>query len=69
VHSADAATSKRPRQQFTLGSSNALSQLSIFMRTDGKRRFTQDEGGVCLSSGHGLASEGGAVAITQEGFE
>jgi hypothetical protein len=37
AHTTDAATSKLPRQQFTLGSPNALSQLSLFMRTDGKK--------------------------------
>jgi hypothetical protein len=33
AHSADATTPKRPRQQFTLGSPNALSQLSLLCET------------------------------------
>jgi hypothetical protein len=37
------------------------------MGTDNKGRIGQDDGRKCLNSGHGWASAGNTVAVTQEG--
>jgi hypothetical protein len=39
----------------------------IIMGTDNKGRIGQDDGRECLNSGHGWASAGNTVAVTQEG--